>query len=78
MTVTYRPAHGGAWPVKVGYGSSLAEAVHEADAQLRPGEYTRLVVSTPSTILHDLRRVVAPRSTKQGDARSFEGELIFR
>jgi hypothetical protein len=52
-TVSYEHERG-LYATVIGYGASVAERIADADSQL-PGEgWTRVVVSTPSTIYSDL------------------------
>lgn len=54
VTVSYTRSDGLA-ATTVGHGRTIGARIADADRQLPPGEWTRDVVSTPTSILSDLR-----------------------
>ena len=54
LIVTYLRADGNVYAVKEGAGTTTAECLAHADAQLRPGTWTRLTVSDPNSIYADV------------------------
>lgn len=63
---------------KEGRGRTIADALDDADAQLRPGVWLRMLVSSPSTIYADLTGSTATK--RQGDRRRMRtkyGEGVY-
>lgn len=81
-TVSYRRSDG-AHTTTIGHGGSLAARITDADAQLPPGDWVRVCISTPTSIYSDIRgrEINAEHSHAfQGDPRAYaqEGKTVQR
>lgn len=78
-TVSYRRSDGLNATV-IGYGPNYRSRIAHADAQLPPGTWTRQCVSTPMSILADLRGRGDPYASRPqerlGLLAAFEGKQV--
>lgn len=74
--ITYLRSDDNVVTTRIGYGATLALAVTDADNQLRPGEWKRLVVSTVRSVAYDVSN---PGGRKQGNVGGlkFEGTIVY-
>lgn len=77
VTVTYKREDDNLITTKVGYGDDYQEALRDADEQLRPGAWTRLAISQPSSVLTDMRNAGKARGNLVAK-RPGEGETVIQ
>jgi hypothetical protein len=75
VTITYRRADENLITSRAGIGRTVKDAVLDADRQLKPGDWRRVAVSTPSSIYTDVKRRPG-KARGAGWLKQFEGKLI--
>lgn len=76
LTVTYRREDSNLIVTRAGFGRDYRAALADADAHLKPGAWTRLSISQPSSILRDVQNEGKPRH-KNLRNRPGEGDTVI-